>query len=178
MDLRAQILLEHSKANALTVAGWIGQDAGRFKMLIDLFLKDDYRVVQRAAHIISMVAGKYPGMPLPYLSVLIEKMQESGQPVAVKRNVVRILQYLEIPEDLHGPVMNTCFDFLRDVKEAVAVRAFSMTVLARLAKHYPEIKQELRTVIEEGLEQHPTPGFRSRGLKVLAALSPSTEGLP
>ena len=170
MNLREQILAEHSKSNALKVADWVGEDTGRFKKLMDLFLNDEYRVVQRAAHIISLIAKRHPAMITPYLGSLVAKMQEPGQPVAVKRNAVRILQFREIPEALHGPVMNACFDFLANVKETVAVRAFSMTVLAGLGKTYPEIREELRAVIEDGLEQEPMPGFRSRGLKTLKSL--------
>lgn len=169
-DLREEILKEHSKANAVRIVEWIGADAARFKQLMQLFLKEEYRVVQRAAHIVSIVAEKRKNLLVPYLTVMVQRMQEPGLPVAVKRNVVRILQHMDIPEALHGDVMNTCFDLLADPKETIAVRAFSMTILANLAVHYPEIKQELRAVIEDGLEHDPSPGFRSRGNKILNRL--------
>ena len=169
-NLREEILVEQSKANAVRITGWIGKDAARFNQLIQLFLHDEYRVVQRAAHIVSIVAEKNPQLLQPHLAAMVGRMQEPGLPVAVKRNVVRVLQYQEIPEALHGPVMNTCFNLLADVKETIAVRAFSMTVLANLAKDYPEIKQELKALLEEGLEHDPSPGFKNRALKTLKNL--------
>src|SRR5205085_2212201 len=102
----------------------------------DSFLHDEYRVVQRAAHIISIIADVYPDLVQPHLTTIVKRMQDDGVPVAVKRNVVRILQHMDVPEELHGDVMNTCFDFVADPKESVAVRAFSMTVLANLSKTY------------------------------------------
>jgi dihydroorotase len=94
-------------------------------------------------------------------------MNEPGVHVAVKRNVVRTLQYVDIPETLHGEVMNTCFDLLADPSETVAVRVFSMTVLDRLSAQYPEIRQELKVIIEDVLEQGCTAAFRARARIVL-----------
>lgn len=172
MDLRTEIFREHSRANALRITAWIGSSKERFGQLMQLFLHDEYRVVQRAAHIISYVSEAQPALLAPHLPAMVQRMQDKGIPVAVKRNVVRVLQYLPIPEALHGEVMDQCFALLADPKENVAVRAFSMTVLGRLALEYPEISNEIKLVIEdELLNGNPSPGFRSRAKKVLKALS-------
>jgi len=167
MDLRTEILAEHSRAQSLRIAAWIGHNPVRFDSLMQLFLGDDYRVVQRAAWVVSFVAERYPALLTPHLPAMVASMEQHGLPVAVKRNVLRVLQYVPVPEPLHGPVMNSCFAFLEDPLEAVAVKAFSMTVLAQLAKAYPDIKNEIRLLIEAELENNPTPGIRSRARKVL-----------
>ncbi|NLR77776.1 hypothetical protein [Chitinophaga eiseniae] len=170
MDLRTTILAEHSRTQSLYVAGWIGNSASRFRQLIQLFLEDEYRVVQRSAWIISFVAMKHPALLTPHLPAMVARMEDAGIPVAVKRNVLRILQYLSIPPSLHGAVMNSCFRFLEDLEEPVAVKAFSMSILAGLAKDYPDIKNEIRLLVEDQLETNPTPGIRSRAKKVLKAI--------
>lgn len=170
MDLRTEILSENSRAQSLRIATWIGPHPERFAAVIHLFLHDEYRVVQRAAWIVSFVAKKYPALLAPHLPAMVARMEEPGMPVAVKRNVLRILQYLPVPESLQGPVMNSCFAFLEDPLEAVAVKAFSMTVLANLAKDYPDIKNEIRLLIAAELENNPTPAIRSRARKVLKAI--------
>ena len=133
MDLRAEILKEHSKAQAEKIANWIGKDAERFGELVQLFLHDEYRVVQRAAHAVSIIADRYPKLLAPHLEAMLAKMSEPGALVAVKRNVIRALQTIDIPEPQHGEVMNTCFELQADSKETVAVRCFSMTVLNNLS---------------------------------------------
>jgi len=170
VDLREALLNTKAKADALAIVAWVNNEERHFASLMKLFLEEEYRVVQKAAWIMSIIAEKRPQLLAPHLEKMIVKMQETGIPVAVKRNVVRILQNIELPETLHGPVMNVCFDLLADVRETVAVRAFSMTVLGNLAKHYPEINNELRAIIEDGLEHNPTPGFRSRAMKILKGL--------
>jgi hypothetical protein len=167
MDLRNAILKENTKAQAIKITNWVDNDKDRFALLIDLFLHDEYRVVQRAAWIVSMVANKYPELLTPHLPAMIKRMHKEGLPTAVKRNVVRILQNVKIPGKLQGPVMDACFQFLSDPKETIAVRCFSMTVLANLAKDYSEIKGELKIAIEEVLRQKARAGLRARAKKVL-----------
>jgi hypothetical protein len=170
MDIRSEILAAHSRVQSLRIASWIGRDADRFEQLLYLFLNDEYRVVQRAAWVVGLVADKHPSLLTPHLPAIVGRMEEEGIPVAVKRNVLRLLQDFSLPESLHGPVMNSCFAFLEDPLETVAVKACSMTVLANLAKDYPDIKNEIRLLIEDQLENNPTPGIRSRAKKVLKQL--------
>jgi hypothetical protein len=79
------------------------------------------------------------------------------------------MQDLEIPEKFHGEIMDICFRFLESPTEALAVKVFSMSVLGNLAALYPDIKPELKLVIEEQLP-HQTAGFKSRAKKVLKML--------
>src|SRR5690606_36969948 len=131
------------------------------------FLHDEYRVVQRAAWIISFVAKKHPALIQPHLPAMVQRMEDAGIPVAVKRNVTRVLQFLPIPPALHGPVMHHCFELLANPQETVAVRARSVTVLANLAKDDPELRNELRLILEEQLQHSPSLGFSARARKVL-----------
>ncbi|KAA2242395.1 hypothetical protein F0L74_07560 [Chitinophaga agrisoli] len=173
MHLLNEILQEHSREQAIKITAWIGADKARMARLMELFLHGQYRVVQRAAWIMSMVAHKHPELITPHLPVMIQRMEAPGIPVAVKRNVTRVLQFLPIPPDLHGVVMQQCFALLEDPKETIAVRAFSMTVLAKMAKDYPDIKNEIRIILEDQLAHNPSPGIRSRAKKVLIEISRS-----
>jgi hypothetical protein len=68
--------------------------------------------------------------------------------------------------------MNTCFEYIENPKEAVAIKAFSLTILSRLAKKYPEIISEIKLLIKE---QAPvqTAAFTSRAKKILKELTPA-----
>jgi hypothetical protein len=171
MNLREEILKEHSKANSLRIVDWVGNNAKRFAELLHLFLYDEYRVVQRAAWSISTVAERHPELIMPHLPAMVQRMEGEGVPSAVKRNVLRVLQTAPLPEDIHDPLMNICFNVLEDPKESIAVRAFAMTVLGRLTKVYPELKAELRAIIEDALTHEPSPGFKSRAAKVLKIIA-------
>lgn len=170
MNLREEILKEHSRAQSDKIAAWVGKDAKRFDELMQLFLHDENKVTQRAAWVLSVVAEKHAKLAEPYIDDMVHCASEPGVPDAVKRNVTRVLQFIDIPESLHGKVMNLCFDLLASPSEAVAIRCFSMTVLGNLSKTYPDIKPELKAVIEDMLEQAPTAGMKARAKMVLSAI--------
>jgi hypothetical protein len=94
------------------------------------------------------------------------KIQEPGVQCALKRNVVRILQFAEIPRSLRGIAANLCFEFISSIDEPIAVRIFSMTVIANIAKEEPALKKELEIVIKKMLP-YATAAFRARAKKVL-----------
>src|SRR5690606_41177156 len=64
-----------------------------------------------------------------------------------------LLAEVDIPKKYHGKVMNACFHFISDVKTAVAIKAFSLTLLDNLSRSYPEITRELNLVISERSEE-------------------------
>ncbi|HYV93171.1 MAG TPA: hypothetical protein VE978_15455 [Chitinophagales bacterium] len=168
MNLREEILKEHSKQQTIRLANWVGKEKKRFTELMNLFLHDEYRVVQRSAWIVKHVADEHPDWIKPWLKKMLEYCK---QPVhdAVKRNVIRILTEIDLPKNLYGLAATICFDFLSSATEPVAVKVFSMTVLSNIAQHEPELKQELRLLIEDQM-QWEKPGFTSRGRKILAQL--------
>jgi len=169
MKLRDTILKEHSKANCIAIVKWIGNDQQRFDELFNLFLHDEYRVVQRAAWPISELVSLYPLLIKKHLGKLLTYVKQPGLHEAVKRNTVRLLQDIIIPEKYHGDVMNMCFDYIIDPQEKAAVKAFSLTVLENLSKTYPDIKQELKTVIQDRWD-YETAAFHSRARKILKDL--------
>ena len=105
------------------------------------------------------------------LPQLVKLIQETNATIALKRNILRILQFVNIPESLHDAVMQVSFDHLENRQMAVAVRCSSMTVLANLAKYYPEIKQEITAILHTDLHYGTSAGFRSRAKRILNELS-------
>ena len=170
VNLKVQVLKENSRANNELVKNWVDNDADKLEQLMLLFLNGEYRVVQRAAGMISLIAEDHPLMIQKWLPEMIEKAKHTNASVAVKRNVVRLMQFIEIPADIQGEAMNLCFRLLTAPKETVAVQCFSMTVLFNLSKTYPEIRRELKMIIEDHMRHQVTAGFSARAKKILACL--------
>lgn len=166
MKLREEILKEHSKAQCNKIVRWVGNDQKKFDELFGLFISDEYRVTQRAGWPLSYSAIAHPVLINKNLAKLIHHLKNAELHNAVKRNSVRLLQYITIPEEFHGEVMEICFRYLQSPAEPVAVKAFSLTVLGNLSKLYPEILPEIKLLIAEQLP-HQTAAFRSRAKKLL-----------
>jgi hypothetical protein len=165
MELREEILKEHSRKQALKIAGWIGSDKKRFSRLVHLFLNDEYRVAQRSAYPLMLLADKHPRLAEEYIPKMVKKLYDNGAHPAVRRNVMRTLQLVKIPAKVQAEVFDFCIKYLTDPKEPIAVKCYSITVLVKLVKIHPELKQEAELVISQALKNS------SMGVKVRIKLA-------
>jgi len=166
MDIRQALMDEHSRRQTMAIVEYIGDDARRFAELMKLFFAGDYRLTQRAAGTMNHCVERRPELIKPYLPKLLDCLKRDDMHDAVKRNVVRLLQYVEIPRRLMGKVYAHCVDLVDDACEPVAVRAFALTVAARIAKSEPDLMNELRLVVRKHLS-HTTAAFHKRAREVL-----------
>ncbi|MFN0274133.1 MAG: hypothetical protein ACKVPJ_00185 [Chitinophagales bacterium] len=151
------------------IAGWIGGDKKRFSELIEIFLHGAKKTSQMAGWALSYCAEAHPELIVPHIKKLLKKTQDTKAHNSAKRHVIRVLQYINIPEKDAGFAAQVCFDFLADKNEEVAIRVFSMTVLFNLVKREPGLKNELKLLIEENINLEKA-AFKSRGRKILTAL--------
>lgn len=166
MNIVNTLAAGQSKSSCEKIVRWIGNDQKRFDELVALFLQGDFTTAQRAGWPLSEIVELYPLLVQKHLGGIIYKVKQAGNHEAVKRNTVRLLQYIEIPEEFHGEIMDLCFNYIMSPTEKPAVKAFSLTILQNLAKIYPDIKHELKTVIEERWD-FETAAFHSRARKIL-----------
>src|SRR6478736_5201121 len=125
MNLRDEILAEHSKRQTAKIVAWVGSNPKRFRELMKLFLGDSYRVTQRAGWPLSNCVEQHPELITQYFSQLLKQLERDDVHIAVKRNVVRLLQFVEVPKRFQGRVFDACYRMLDDPREPVAVRVFS-----------------------------------------------------
>lgn len=170
MDLELEIQKRYSKQDALNIVRAIGNSNKRFTDLMQLFLSEDTNLSLRASWLVSICAEQHPTLIIPWISKMVKHAGEKNASDAVKRNVVRALQFISIPRIHQGRVADLCFSFLQNPKEAIAVKAFSMTVLANIAKHEPDLKHEIQLVVEQMLP-YGSAGIQSRAKRVLKQLS-------
>jgi hypothetical protein len=166
MDLEKEILAVRSKDQVVTLVSWIGKDKTRFKQLMEFFLEGESRLAQKSAWVIGHCAELHPELVNPWLKAMIKKMYQPALHGALKRNVVRILQFVNIPRELQGRVANLCFELIASAEEPIAVRTFSITVLANIARDEPALRKELEIVVRQMLP-YSTPAFRARAKKIL-----------
>jgi hypothetical protein len=169
MDLKAELIREHSKAQTMKIRAYIGSDQSRFDKLMQLFLKGEYRVTQRAAWALKFCAEAEPTLILPHLQALVENLKYPLHD-SNKRNTIKVLTFIEIPEDLLGELADICFGFLASPKEAIAIRVFSMELLFKICEREPDLSNELKLLIEDHYP-HGSAGFKSKSRKVLKSIA-------
>src|SRR6187402_3127701 len=168
MNIQKALLVEYYRIQAEKIAKYIGDKPDRFKELMELFFGNEYIITQRAAWVMSISARKHTELIQPFLKKMIYNLEKEVHD-SVKRNTVRILQEIEIPEKLIGKAADVCFKLLSNSSEAVAIKAFSMTVLLNITKKEPDLKNELKILIEDQMP-FAKAAFLSRGRKTLKEL--------
>ena len=166
MKIREALLEVHSKEQATKITNYVGNDPARFAELMNYLCGPNYRLSQRAGWPVSYCVQRHPELVKPYFNTLIKQLERDDAHVAVRRNVARLLQFVDIPKRYQGRIFDACYTLLSNPSETIAVRVFSMTVAAKIAKDRPELMAELRLAAT----QHPqaaTAGFRSRARRVL-----------
>lgn len=166
MDIRQALMAEHSKRQVTAIVEFIGDDPKRFAELMKLFFAGEYRLTQRAAWPMNYCAERYPKLILPYLPKLLDCLEREDMHDAINRNIMRLLQYIEIPKRLMGRVYAHSVDFIDDPDQPIAVRVFAMTVAARIAKSEPDLLNELQLIVKKHLP-HSTAAFRVRAKEIL-----------
>ena len=170
MNIREILKAEHSRSSALKIAQYIGNDPNRFKELVEVFAEGPKKIMQRASWPLRIVVLENPRLVSPYLKLFLTLCNQPDAADAVRRNTMNMLQYIEIPPRFQMQVIDMAFSFLQRKREPIAVKVFSMSVIARLAANLPDLKKELRIVLEDSLP-YSSPGFISRARKVLREIS-------
>jgi hypothetical protein len=170
VDLEKELMKRQTLVQCNRIIKYIGDDETRFADLVKLFFKGEYRLTQHAAWPMSYCVRQFPFLAKPYFKKFIDQLGNSQCHPAARRNIVRLLQFVETPKRFQGKLMDLCFQFITNPEEAIAVKAFSLTILSCLSEIYPEILPELKTVIEARWE-YETPAFHSRARKILKSLN-------
>jgi hypothetical protein len=169
MNIAQTIPERYSQVEFKPIIDWIGGSEERFAELMEVFFDGNTRKNQYAASIMIHCVDRWNYLLEPHLERLILNLQNPTLHDAIKRNTVRVLQDVEIPEKLQGTMADIAFTYLQNPTEAIAIKVFSMTIVYNLTKKYPELEEELRFILEEQMP-YQSAGFRSRAGKILRDL--------
>lgn len=170
MDLKTVLEREHSKANTVLIQKEIGANQEYFDKLIWLFLNEDHFYAQRAAWVVRHCYDVYPFLIQKHIRSIIEHLKKENLHDAVIRNSLAILcQYPDLTESDYEDLLNLCFNYLESSEYPVAFQALSLEIILHSTKYYPELREELRLIIEDKIP-YATSGFVSKGRRILKAL--------
>lgn len=150
--------------------------------LLDYSYMPDRKLAFRASWTLSKVCDKFPELIHPHLPGIIERLNQVENE-STRRSFLRILSLTDlrlVSQRYHGILADYCFNALNSGFSAIAIKAYSMEIIYRLALIYPELANELSTSIIM-LEGESPPGVIARGriiLKKLAEISSDKGPVP
>ena len=161
------LLINTSRAVANQVYGIAIQKPEVINELMELSISQKGQMALRASNILTLVAESKPELILPYIDQIVRFFPHL-QHISVKRAFTKIIsKYPDInDDDLLSILVYHCFEWLNDADETVAIRVYSMNILANICKIYPELIPELKQTIELHYDDG-SAGFKSRAIKIL-----------
>ncbi len=138
----------HSKELRNELITYVGDSPKRMKALMHFFFHDNVQYCQRSSWSVGGIGVDQHKLVAPYLKEMVAALHNPKHD-AVARNILRIFADVDLPEDLQGFLCDKCFDYVTNPKYAIALRAFGLTVLQKIARSYPELQSELVAVVKE-----------------------------
>lgn len=169
MLLREQLQVRLSKYQVISLANEAGITPELLDELIDCLSDENIQIVKSAAWTIGHSGQLNPNLVEKHIESLLVNLQNPSHP-SVTRNILRILQYIKIPEVFQGRIYDLCFQYIINPKTPVAIRAFSMTICAHISEEHSELKNELALALQD-VYVHDTPGIKSRVRHTLKLLN-------
>lgn len=147
---------------------WIGKDQGRYNKLMEIVFRDSGHESAIAAWSADSIAEAHPTLAEPHLDHLVKWLPDI-QHHGIRRQMVRMLARMPLPEKNLGLLLDTCLAWMADPEKKVAVKVHCMEIAGRIAKDEPEIIPELKAIIREESPKN-TIAFWARARMVLKKL--------
>jgi len=158
-------------------AEWIAESAianGEIlRRLVEYSFSEEKKLAFRASWTLSKVYDKYPELIHSDLQRIIESLDKLDNE-SVQRSFLKMISMSDlnmVSSKHHGILADHCFRMLRSGFSAVAIKAYSMEIIYRLAQIYPELANELSTTINMLEGDGSSAGTLARGHIVLKKLA-------
>jgi len=170
MNFRNVLMENHSVALMKSIKSKVGNDQKLFGELMKLSLSNDQTIAPRASWAALHCGDKNQELLNPWIGKMTRHLSNETHS-SVKRNLLRLLQEITIPEKFRGSLIEISYKLVFSSKEPVAVKVFALTVIANQVKFHPELKSELEIVLKELMHPEAPPSILARGKMLLKKLA-------
>jgi 8-oxo-dGTP diphosphatase len=157
-------------------AEWLAESAVEngeiLKKLLEYSFSKDKKLAFRASWTLSKVYDKYPDLIGSDLQVMIGSLKSLDNE-SVQRSFLRMISMSDlnsINQKQQGILVDHCFKMLKSGFSAIAIKAYSMEIIYKLAIIYPELANELSSTINM-LQGEGSAGILARGHIILKKLA-------
>jgi hypothetical protein len=149
LNFGQMMIQNRSKKTCLKIASYVGSDSARFEELVNAFFQSSGKEQNLIMWAINHTIDQHPYLFISHLTRFVHFL-DPGRSEPVKRGIIRILRDVPLnDEEILGEVYTKCFEMVSDPKEPIAVRAFGIKVLTKIAKELPELKEELIPLFQD-----------------------------
>ncbi len=165
----------HGRKEAEWLAELAAEKEDVLSRLINFSFSADNKLSSKASWSLSKVHDKHPETLTPFIPMIIGSLDRLENE-SVRRSFMKIISISDITvvtRKHQGILADYCFRMLRSGFSSIAVKAYSMEIIYRLAQVYPELTGELAATINL-LQDEKSAGILAKGRIILKRLRGST----
>lgn len=163
------IMAEHSRAQADFIADIIIKQPSLIDELVDIVFQNIEPVSRRAAWPLRIISDRKIEMVNPFIPSIIQKLTEIDN-ISIHRSFLAILVNADIPENLHGELLQITSEILLDRGSPVASLIYSADIFYKLTVNEPDLLNELKLMLEE-IEPYGTAGVKSKSRHIIKRIN-------
>jgi len=176
-DFRLMVENMMGKKEAEWLAESVIENREILRKLLEFSFSKDKKLAFRASWTLSKVFDKYPELMGSDIQRMIGSL-ESLDNESVQRSFLRMISMSDLnslSQKQHGILADHCFKMLKSGFSAIAIKAYSMEIIYKLALIYPELANELSSTINI-LQGEGSAGILARGHIILKKLAGTFKG--
>lgn len=170
-----------SRITSTKEAEWLAVSAldnpAMLRKLIDYSFQPDKKIAFHSSWTITKICDRAPELIYPFLDEIAERL-DSLENDSARRSFLRIFSLTDLDKlnnRNQGILADYCFVALNSGFSSIAAKAYSMEILYKLTKKYPELGIELSASIRM-LHGEGSSGVKARGQIILRKLAGITDG--
>ncbi len=157
-----------SKAKVNEVVDYIGSNEERLSELMELVFGDDETLSINSSwvlyHALDVTALDFT----PYMERSIGHVMQPAHPM-IERGLLKLFWVMdEWPEYRFAELVDHMMATIMDTKSMIAAQALSMEALWKHLQPYPDLLEELKIVIKDGMP-YGSAGYKAKAKKILKA---------
>ncbi len=168
MDFRTLLISFPSGQEKEIYINEAGASVDKFSSLLDIALNEKDPLAWRAAWVLDGSDERFPGLAAESISAIVHRLPKIKSKGTI-RSLLRLLCRYDIKKKEQGILIDLCFIYLVSELYPVAVKVHAMQIIYNHVLIYPELKDELVTVITDQVGNNSV-GFKSRGMRLIKKL--------
>ena len=136
-----------------------------FDETVRISLGDERPQSWRAAWLIGHYMEDNDAILLPYVDSVLSNI--SGKEDGHQRELLKILNRLELTEDQEGRLFDTSLSIWEEIHKSPSVRGTAFQTILNIVKKYPELKSEIEHLTQSQYTETLSPGIKHSFFKLI-----------
>lgn len=160
-DLKYALTVKLNLFNVEYLAKYVSENKLHSELVALVLINEDV-LSSRASWVLWHCNDIDSELIIPFYSKLILNMRNKTLHYSTVRNTLRLFQKEKVPKKHEAFMLDLCYGYIKNPHEAIAIRAFSITIIYNICKFYKELFFEFSLVLSQINQPNESAGMKSK----------------